>query len=153
MGVNHLFWPKHHRPKLVRPKEPENVVVFHLVREELAEVEELMLLLALELGLDLGRDHRHLKHQLLIANVVELEELMLLLALELDLEVELGLDHRHLKHQLLIANVVVVVSVWTEVKGQKLSLLPLMLPQMLLTEPGKIELQGPDHHLKTQVQL
>ena len=120
MGVDHLFLPKHHRPKLVRPKEPENVVLFHLVREELAEVEELMLLLALELGLDLGRDHRHLKHQLLIANVVELEELMLLLALELGLEV--GRDHRHLKHQLLIANV--VVSVWTEVKGQKLSLLP-----------------------------
>ena len=146
MGVNRLFLPKHHRPKLVRPKEAKNVVLFHVVGEELAELEEYVLVQALEVGLQ-----RHLKHQLLIANVVELEELMLLLALELDLEVELGLDHRHLKHQLLIANV--VVSVWTEVKGQKLSLLPLMLPQMLLTEPGKIELQGPDHHLKTQVQL
>ena len=82
MGVNRLLLPKHHRPKLVRPKEPKDVVLFHLVREELAELEELMLLLALELGLD----HRHLKLQLLIANVV--------------------------------------VSVWTEVKEQKLGLLP-----------------------------
>ena len=109
MGVNHLFLPKHHRPKLVRPKEPENVVLFHLVREELAELEEYVLLLALEVGLH----HRYLNIQLM-------KEYVLLLALEV------GLDQRHLKHQLLIANVVVVVlvSVRTEVKGQKLDLLP-----------------------------
>ena len=81
MDVDHLFFPKHHRPKLVRQKETEDAVLYHLVREELAELEEL---------------------------------------LALEVEVELG--HHHLNVQLLIANV--VVSVWTEVKGQKLGLLP-----------------------------
>ena len=110
MGVNHLFLPKHHRPKLVRPKEPENVVLFHLVREELAELEEYVLLLALEVGLH----HRYLNIQLM-------KEYVLLLALEV-----LALEVGPLKHQLLIANVVVVVvvSVRTEVKEQKLDLLP-----------------------------
>ena len=68
MGVNRLLFPKHHRPKLVRSKEATNVVLFDLVREELAELQqEYVLVLApdLEVGLQ-----RHLKHQLLIANVV-----------------------------------------------------------------------------------
>ena len=48
-------------------KEATDVMLFDLVREELAELQEYVLVLApdLEVGLQ-----RHLKHQLLIANVV-----------------------------------------------------------------------------------
>ena len=93
----------------MRAKEQKNVVLFHLVSEVLAEVEELMLTLDLEI-LDL--DRRHLNVQLV-------KQFLLPLARDLDLEI-LDLDRRNLNLQLLIANVVM----WAELKEFLLSLLP-----------------------------
>ena len=105
----------------MRDKDPSLVLLIHVVSVVL-----------LQIGAVIVAAHNLyllIEHVVVLAEVEEflLPQILLARGLEVDL------DRRHLKLQLLIANVVVRAEL-------KEFLLPEMLPEMLFTQTGEIEL-------------
>ena len=128
----------------MRDKDPSLVLLIHVVGVVVVQI-GVVIVAAQNLYL-------LIEHVVVLAEVEDflLPQMLLARGLEVDLD-------RHLKLQFLIAKVVVLAEM-------KDFLLPQVLPQMLFTQPGKIDLglvleinqdplqgRGPDRQVKIQV--